>query len=143
MRKKLLPQTEISTNRITVSAHVKLDITNDEKYIVSKGHEIPYTLGIRDGKYWLKVGSSTSSNGSVFSLNSFSNIAFSHLIGTYDGSKVNLFVNGTLVNSVNYSGTMVSSSSLLRIGTRSLDKISFIKGQIDDIRIYNLEKPTN
>lgn len=59
---------------------------------------------------------------------------WSHVVGTYDGTTIKIYVNGSLVDSHAYSGGITSSNGPLQIGDAqgySWD------GKIDEVRIYN------
>lgn len=62
--------------------------------------------------------------------------AWSHLAATYDGATLRLYVNATLVGSLVHAGSMVTSSSPLRIGGNAVWG-EFLQGRIDEIRVYN------
>jgi PKD repeat protein len=62
--------------------------------------------------------------------------AWTHLAGTYDGATLRLFVNGVLVSSRGVSGSLTTSSGVLRIGGNSVWG-DYFAGRIDDVRIYN------
>lgn len=61
-----------------------------------------------------------------------------HLVGTYDGSTVKLFLNGQLVSTFAYAATIGTSNNNMLIGAMA-NKADpgFFTGAIDDIRIYN------
>ena len=61
---------------------------------------------------------------------------WTHLAGTYDGTTVRLFVNGTQVASAAISGTIATSSGPLSIGGNSLWG-EYFQGSIDEVRVYN------
>ena len=56
-----------------------------------------------------------------------------HIVGTYDGIKMRIYVNGVEKGSDNLSGNIVASS--MTIGYGDWDR--FWKGIIDEVRIYN------
>ena len=56
-----------------------------------------------------------------------------HIVGTYDGIKMRIYVNGVEVGSADLSGNIVASS--MTIGYGDWDR--FWKGIIDEVRIYN------
>ncbi len=62
------------------------------------------------------------------------------IVGTYDGSRLRIYLDGQLENtaSANISGTIVSNSNALRIGDGSIwSTFRYLDGAIDEIRIYN------
>jgi methionine-rich copper-binding protein CopC len=58
------------------------------------------------------------------------------LTGTYDGTTLNIYVNGTLASSQSVGGNIMSSTGALRIGGDSIWG-EYFQGLIDSIRIYN------
>ncbi len=61
-----------------------------------------------------------------------------HLACTYDGSNMNLYVNGLLVTSTPATGTPITASTSLSIGYVDLfGGTGFVSGPMDDVRIYN------
>jgi hypothetical protein len=61
---------------------------------------------------------------------------WSHLVGTYDGATLKLYVNGELVRKQAVTGRIVTSNSPLRIGGNGVWS-EFFQGRIDEVRIYN------
>ena len=61
---------------------------------------------------------------------------WTHLAGTYDGTTVRLFVNGTQVASAAITGAIATSTGALRIGGNSMWG-EYFQGTIDEVRIYN------
>ena len=61
---------------------------------------------------------------------------WTHVAGTYDGTTLRLFVNGLPAASIAASGSIATSSGVLRIGGNSLWG-EFFQGTIDEIRVYN------
>ncbi len=59
------------------------------------------------------------------------------MVGTFDGSKISLYVNGRLYDTVAYSGHYTAPHVELRIGLESYYNTNSWGGQIDDLRIYN------
>jgi hypothetical protein len=63
-----------------------------------------------------------------------------HLVGTFDGANVRMYVDGALANTVAYAGTMRSGAAPVRIGAGSGATVAQeepFDGRIDDVRIYN------
>ena len=61
---------------------------------------------------------------------------WTHLAATYDGATQRLFVNGTQVSSLAVAGTIMTSTSPLKIGGNAIWG-EWFNGTIDEIRIYN------
>ena len=59
------------------------------------------------------------------------------VVGTYDGTKMKLYVNGKLENSRPISGILQKNSSPLLIGTRLKLPADTFHGKIDELHIYN------
>jgi glucose/arabinose dehydrogenase len=67
---------------------------------------------------------------------------WTHLATTYDGSALRLYVNGTQVSSTAVSGSIVSSTGLLKIGGNAIWS-EWYSGLVDDVRIYNRALPAS
>jgi hypothetical protein len=62
--------------------------------------------------------------------------AWSHLAATYDGANLRLWVNGVQVSSKAVTGTLTTSTGLLKIGGNAIWG-EFFSGMIGEVRIYN------
>ncbi|NYZ79113.1 LamG domain-containing protein, partial [Candidatus Micrarchaeota archaeon] len=60
-------------------------------------------------------------------------LGWTHVAMTYNGSKLSLYINGTLYNSTDASGTLCTNTMSLLIGGRTAQ---FFKGTIDEVAIY-------
>lgn len=102
-----------------------------------------------DKGYWLNVGSDgsvtlwISTNGSAQSApptyaGTISTGQWSHLVGTFDGSAIKIYVNGRLISSGSVSGPVhtVSTSNAFTIGRLGATSADYFNGLIDDVRIY-------
>ena len=58
------------------------------------------------------------------------------LTETYNGSALDLYVNGTLVSSLAHTGNIATSTDPLQIGGDSIYG-QYFQGMIDNVRIYN------
>jgi len=65
--------------------------------------------------------------------------AWHHIAATYDGSSLNIYVDGGTPASAAYSGTVATTSSYLYIGGKTSNGTvsDYMKGIMDDVRIYN------
>src|SRR5439155_2040430 len=61
---------------------------------------------------------------------------WAHLAGTYDGATLRLYVNGGVVASQTFTGSLVTSTGAVRIGGNSLWG-EYFQGRIDEVRLYN------
>jgi len=123
---------------ITVTAWVKMSETHDSTtYIVVKagcfGLQIRSTF---DGFDWFV--DTTDGGGTLKSvsaiLGSLSLNTWYHVVGTYDGSAMKIYVNGELKNSLDQSQQIDSGNNVLIGGGADT---YYLKGVIDDVRIYN------
>ncbi|WP_084285447.1 LamG-like jellyroll fold domain-containing protein [Solirubrobacter soli] len=64
------------------------------------------------------------------------NNTWTHLAGTYDGTTLKLYKNGTLISSVTRAGSIAVGTGPVKIGGNAVWG-EWFKGQLDDIRIYN------
>ena len=64
-------------------------------------------------------------------------VAARGVVGTYDGAVANVYVDGVLRNSHEYSGPMYVSPSDLEIGRDPSNPSRFFDGLIDEVRIYD------
>lgn len=60
-----------------------------------------------------------------------------HLVGTYDGSVIKIYVNGTLMNTSSISGPFTYFTGDLNIGRNPFWNDRLFNGTIDEVRIYN------
>jgi hypothetical protein len=61
---------------------------------------------------------------------------WTHLAVTYNNSRLILYVNGNVVRNIAVSGTLLTSTGVLRIGGNSVWG-EFFQGIIDEVRLYN------
>lgn len=65
----------------------------------------------------------------------YANDTWQHVAGTFDGSQLALYVNGTSVATTTWSGTAKTTANVLQIGRR--ESTSYFSGVIDSVKIYN------
>lgn len=61
---------------------------------------------------------------------------WTHVIGTYDGSRLQLYVNGERVASTSKTGNVVATAKKFEIGRRSLTTSIPFTGRIDEVSVY-------
>jgi hypothetical protein len=128
------------TNAMTLEAWVyPTAAINWWKDIVYKG----------DDNYFLMAGSTPNgapAAGGIFGgnnvaakgLSSLPSNTWTHLAGTYDGTTIRLYINGSLTSSLAQSGAIATSSNPLQIGGDLFYSDQHFQGRIDDVRVYNV-----
>ena len=124
------------TNQITVSCWVKSDTENwnqtqvlirkNNSFILSPSASSKLIRFYIYDSGWEEV-SYTMSTINTWNL----------YTGTYDGSNIKLYVNGSLVGTVAHSGTINNNSNSIIIGYYFSYYGRYFNGQISDVRIYN------
>jgi hypothetical protein len=95
-----------------------------------------YTLNANTGQNRPQVAITTSGGlTTLFGTAQLPLNTWTHLAGTYDGSTLRLYVNGSLVASKAVTGSLRTSTGPLRIGGNSLWG-EFFRGRIDEAKIY-------
>jgi prepilin-type N-terminal cleavage/methylation domain-containing protein len=135
------------TDRITLEAWVKPNFTSGNRQVIAKAYwtggegaiNSSYQLRIDNGQYpQLYLSFNSTSETNVTYQNSFA-VAHGnwyHIVGTYDGAKAYLYVNGSLIVERDRTGSINVSATNVNIGRKYPSTDSFI-GFIDDARIYN------
>ena len=119
----------------TVSAWVRADTwLGGDRTILSKPGA--YRLGNSGGLLRFEVAGPTGVNFATGLLPSRN--AWHHVVASYDGARVKLFVDGTLVQAAVANGLVAASAEPLYVGTRSAEAPAgnFFDGLIDDVRLY-------
>jgi len=138
------------TNEVSIAAWVKMDDAGNNidpnQYIVTKSsgvtvNTIAYELVVLNafpaGDYLsFRVSNGTNTGRADLDFWGLSSSRFYHVVGTFNGTTVVLYVNGTAVDSGEVSGPIRSDTTNLRIGNRA-DNSRYFNGIIDDVIIYN------
>ena len=143
------------TDQITIEAWIYPESFEESapylKGIVSKYHT-PSANG-----YILRLGDATDANknkpqfhlvtGGVSETllgNGLDTNEWYHIVGTYDGSNMLLYVNGVRINSESASGSIATNNDLVSIGTDFISVASNreFDGLIDNVAIYDLALTT-
>ncbi len=126
------------TDKVTIAVWVKTNDAGNRQYnpYITKG----------DHSYAIKHHISNSIEFCIFDRDwhivhfpvdgSFNNV-WHHLAGTYDGTNLKLYIDGTLEVTTAYTGSIANSVFSVNIGRNTQETGRFYKGAIDDVRIYN------
>ena len=130
------------TNQITVAVWIKVDIFDCEwQAIITKG----------DGSWRLQRNGTQGSIefactgafvpnalvGSLFGTINVDDGRWHHIVGTYDGSRICLYVDGKLDISSEATGSVNVNDHNVLIGANAEKPGRNFKGSIDDVRIYS------
>jgi YD repeat-containing protein len=124
-------------NAITVEAWINPASNMQWRKIISKslGGNTDYSFFQGDKSniaFSIKMGSVART---VYgSANSLPLGEWTHVVGTYDGTRMRLYINGVQVNSIAISGQINCHAEPLRIGGEAG---AYFQGQIDEVRVYN------
>lgn len=130
------------THQITVTAWVKVDTFDCEwQAIITKG-DGSWRLqrnGIKDSIEFACTGAFVPGAlvGSLFGTVNVNDGRWHHIAGTYDGSRVCLYVDGKLDVSSEAAGSIRVNDYNVLIGANAEKPGRNFKGSIDDVRIYS------
>ena len=136
----------VQGNAISLECWIKLGVTIDDSNpsiisIIDKGDEYTFQINPNDGRIWFAVILSPGPinwEGITTSINSWTAGTWYHIVGTYDGSYLSIYVNGVLSNSRILSGNLNSPTSFpFTIGAHSLGFDFNFNGDMDEVKIYN------
>ncbi|MBL7185025.1 MAG: LamG domain-containing protein [Phycisphaerae bacterium] len=130
------------TTQITVSAWIKVNAF-DKNYqtIISKG-DTSWRLQRNAGTDTLEFGCMglpipNNSWGGIYGRINVNDGRWHHAAGTYDGSRISLYVDGALDVSVDVTGSIRANDDAVYIGENVEKPGRFWNGLIDDVRVYN------
>jgi len=123
----------------TVEAWVKPGIQSfSYADVVSKRTPNDWTLEqftVASKKFqWIVL--STTAYFSVLALNQYTEGIWYHLVGTFNGTTLNFFINGVSQGTAQFTGTRPALTADVFIGSQ-LGTDQYFNGLIDDVRIYN------
>jgi len=122
------------TNAMTLAAWVNTrDVAATQQIIGKYSGTLggPYFLRVQNpGAIRFRAGGVNLTSGTVLTANTWYYVA-----GTYDGSQLRLYVNGTLRASVAASGAMADNGLNVNIGSLT-NGGGYFKGLLDEVRLY-------
>jgi hypothetical protein len=137
----------LNTRKVTVAAWVRHNATaiKDWEAILTKG-DSAYRIHLNGG---CSINGINTSGGIDFGVNdgcsgadlNSDNVPASgtwyHAVGTYDGTKIKIYVNGTLTASSAFVDPLNSNNFPLYIGENSEQTGRFFSGDIDEVKVYD------
>lgn len=128
---------------ISTSAWVKFSSFTPNQYIIGKEiSTIPYggwMLRINgNGKLDYSISVGATNYLTEYTVSSMYTDTWYHVMGTYDGETINLYLDGKLVaTNTSPSGAITTNSANVNIG-RSEGFGRYFNGKIDEVKIYNV-----
>ncbi len=133
-------------NAITVEAWIKPEAVSGNQGIIGKWNDLgptnrrSYLMWLRDDEVQFYVSSTGADFPSALSSDQVSAGEWTHVAGTFDGSTINVYINGVLSTSTPFSGSLYNNTvDPLLIGAVDGGGSSrrHFDGSIDEVRIYN------
>jgi hypothetical protein len=127
------------TGAITVAAWVKTNDSGNGEHnpYVTKGDHAFSLKHRNDNNVSFFVYVNSGWRVAMYPVDSSFNGVWHHLAGTYDGTNVKFYVDGTLQATTAYTGTINSTTYPVNIGRNSEITSRLYDGLIDDVRIYS------
>jgi len=136
-----LGETGLNVTNITVSTWVKLSDTQNSRIFAAKYADTRgWGLGINDSANNIVKWFTSTDGGSTNTLDSsttLSNNVWYHVVGTFNGTTKELYVNGVLDNNISWANTIGYTSSVSGIGYLRSNNVQYFNGTIDEVLIFN------
>jgi hypothetical protein len=138
------PSLDMGSQSLTVEAWINYNAASDSDAIIldkSFGAQVDYRLELtgsgdaRTPRFYIF--------SSVYSATAAEPIPpgqWFHVAGVYDGTSLNIYINGEPAGSRSTTGNTRANSGHLVIGANAIGNGSFFNGQIDEVRIWNTAK---
>jgi len=130
------------TNAITLECWVRLNaFTGDEQRFITKigvepawapQYHLIWNEYLDQFHFMIGIG---GTEYSVFGVTASTGVWY-HVVGTYDGSTMKLYVDGVEVDSAAVSGAIDVVATPVYLGKR-VDNVEYLNGILDEVRIYN------
>jgi len=138
------PSLDMGNQSLTVEAWINYNAASDDNAIIvdkSSGSQVDYRLELagsgdaRTPRFYVFSGtySATASDPVLPG-------QWVHIAGTYDGSSINIYVNGELAGTRTTTGNTRANDGFLVIGANATGNGNFFNGLIDEVRIWDTAK---
>ncbi|KAF5413464.1 MAG: hypothetical protein C5S38_06375 [Candidatus Methanophagaceae archaeon] len=146
-----IPDTDVFgiTDKMTVSAWIYPTTINDYGRIIAKAWEtnmppwvvfgLTFDGSTHQNRAWFMI----STNGGSYNLTPSTTViptsAWTHVVGTYDGSNISIYINGVKENSTSTTGNIDTNSQPVLIGRNQhpVAQTQSFEGYIDEVAIWN------
>jgi cytoskeletal protein CcmA (bactofilin family) len=131
------------SQRITVAAWIKVNAFNRSyQAIVTKG-DSAWRIQRYSNTSKIEFSCTGLSNWYMFSNGSVNDGQWHHVAGVYDGSRMYIYIDGSLDNWQYSSGTISTNNYKVIIGENAQQRGRYWNGLIDDVRVYNVALDAN
>jgi len=136
----VIPHSEsLNLQKFTIQAWVKpTSFKTDWSTVVLKeqNNNLAYSLYTNGSRPYSHIFSNGGER-EITSSRSLPTNTWSNIAVTYSGSQLKLYINGKLVSTTNYTGSIATSNLPLSIGGNQVWSNETFPGLIDEVRIYN------
>jgi hypothetical protein len=116
----------------TIAGNEEWPSSTENGYVLRCGEGGDLSLNIGTGTAWYEARTTN---------NPMSTGTWYHAVGRYDGSHVEVFINGTSRDTTPCTANITSSATNLNIGRETYDGGRWFNGNIDEVRISNYARP--
>lgn len=130
------------TNVISIVLWLKMNSGYGGGHVISKcasggATQILVSISLVGSEYYAAFGIAASNDIILQGTKQLYPDIWYHIAGVYDGTNMNLYVNGTLDDKIAQSGNIVPNSDPIDIGKKTHWPDMKFNGSIDEVRIYN------
>jgi prepilin-type N-terminal cleavage/methylation domain-containing protein len=130
------------TKAFTLMAWVKLSASSTDEKVISKrpSYQLAiYSNNIPETEVF--IGGTSEDTRSASGGTVLTNGVWYQIVGTYDGTTLKTYVNGSLDRQLAISGAISTTTYALNLGKTADGAANYFNGLIDDARVYNYALP--
>jgi hypothetical protein len=122
----------INPSAITIQCWIFSNTENSKGLVAKWGNGLlDYMLFKTTNNFRLYIGSSNKASGTI------PNTGWVNIAGTYDGSNMKTFINGTLSTTKAETGAIPNNTNVLEIGRYGSNSTYTYSERIDDVKLYD------